>query len=845
MSVDGIINEQYTNFVGKDGFYWWVGEVEDNQDPLNLGRVKTRVLNYYTRPLGGSADDLPTEDLPWATVLQGTDQAGNDGQGQSSGQLQPGAIVMGFFLDGESAQMPIVMGVLRIQKGAGGEAAGESKKFLFSGKEIPDGSQVNASTAIPGGPANGTTVGRDTSGSNAPSLPGKDATGNTIPPAHTGPNSMGTQIPGSVSGNPQKPAQPEADAPIPAASGTGGPWKTLEYQLKFLIQDLVDTATNLVKSEDGNFLNVVENKIVTAQELMGKIRNFLSAVFAQVVSAIRLQIDELVQKIEKADFITTFLGIPSTTFAIIQSAISALLSLICGLDSQIVGFINAPVQSLLNILNGYLDGAISAAEAAIKSVEEMIDSILCGVGSILSQALQVIQTVSQIVDGVGKAKEIIDGWKKGSEIFNGKFDFNKLSFENIVQILTILMTLFNFGCDRKADGGEDTVGWFPFFGTTSCTPQALAALPLGSGRKGCGGTGSGSFLDSFFDEASPYLTAAQTFINGAYTMQMGTPGREATIQRTASGTTHTSIRANNSQLAEHKAKEAVNKQTKGKDISEQDKQKAIQKYKKKNSGKNSDNGNLVADHISYGGNLTQSVPEDDCKTVGGDYCRTINGDYRLKITGDCHIEVGGGFFLNAQGAPKQADNKGKDGKTKDKIQKHTMSFGSDLDIITNGANLKLQSTQLSLGGREVHVTGSSFKNDCKLQTLGCGEFIVNAGNAVTINATTMLQNINFLPPKPGLGSYLVNVGGPVTFTQIPGGATKIPPFAVTTPGPFTVTCAAGGALFTVGAGAFTATVKAGAIALTASAAITATAKGAMTLTAGAAMVCTAKVIKLN
>ena len=45
-SIDGIINEPSVNFVGKDGFFWWVGEVEDKEDPMELGRVKVRVLRY-------------------------------------------------------------------------------------------------------------------------------------------------------------------------------------------------------------------------------------------------------------------------------------------------------------------------------------------------------------------------------------------------------------------------------------------------------------------------------------------------------------------------------------------------------------------------------------------------------------------------------------------------------------------------------------------------------------------------------------------------------------------------------------------------------------------------------
>jgi hypothetical protein len=50
------------NFMGKDGFQWFVGVVEDRQDPKHLGRVRIRCLGYHTEDLV----KLPTSDLPWA-----------------------------------------------------------------------------------------------------------------------------------------------------------------------------------------------------------------------------------------------------------------------------------------------------------------------------------------------------------------------------------------------------------------------------------------------------------------------------------------------------------------------------------------------------------------------------------------------------------------------------------------------------------------------------------------------------------------------------------------------------------------------------------------------------------
>ena len=37
-----------TDFMGRDGFIWFAGVVEDRQDPLKLGRVRVRCLGYHT-----------------------------------------------------------------------------------------------------------------------------------------------------------------------------------------------------------------------------------------------------------------------------------------------------------------------------------------------------------------------------------------------------------------------------------------------------------------------------------------------------------------------------------------------------------------------------------------------------------------------------------------------------------------------------------------------------------------------------------------------------------------------------------------------------------------------------
>ena len=96
------------NFMGKDGFTWFVGVVEDRQDPKTLGRVRVRCLGYHTEDL----DRIPTADLPWAHVMNPITSATVSGVGQTPLGLVEGSWVIGFFQDHGDAQMPIIIGSL-------------------------------------------------------------------------------------------------------------------------------------------------------------------------------------------------------------------------------------------------------------------------------------------------------------------------------------------------------------------------------------------------------------------------------------------------------------------------------------------------------------------------------------------------------------------------------------------------------------------------------------------------------------------------------------------------------------------------------------------------------------
>jgi len=97
-----------SEFMGKNGFQWFVGVVEDRKDPKTLGRLRVRCLGYHTEGL----DKLPTSDLPWAHVMNPITSATVSGLGQSPLGAVEGTWVVGFFQDGSDAQQPIIIGTL-------------------------------------------------------------------------------------------------------------------------------------------------------------------------------------------------------------------------------------------------------------------------------------------------------------------------------------------------------------------------------------------------------------------------------------------------------------------------------------------------------------------------------------------------------------------------------------------------------------------------------------------------------------------------------------------------------------------------------------------------------------
>lgn len=107
-----------SNILGKDGFVWWIGRVahpqywRDTNIALSVSgemaqRCKVRIIGYH--PWDST---LKEEDLPWAHILMDPITGSGQGGRGVTNALVGGETCVGFFLDGEDGQQPVIIGLL-------------------------------------------------------------------------------------------------------------------------------------------------------------------------------------------------------------------------------------------------------------------------------------------------------------------------------------------------------------------------------------------------------------------------------------------------------------------------------------------------------------------------------------------------------------------------------------------------------------------------------------------------------------------------------------------------------------------------------------------------------------
>ena len=366
-----------SGIIGKDGFVWWIGRVakRDTWFRENLGnafsgeqgfRCKVRIIGYH--PFD---DKLKEEDLPWAQVM--LDAASGNAANGSTMLLQGGETCVGFFLDGEDAQQPVIIGLLHrnanVKESTDDELKRKEGETQFKNAPLYTGNKI---------PSTNRPSSKPKSLPQIPALPGTSTVEGTTNKAFClwsdGPSSAAAAF--EIKNT--KPVR------IPSRCSND-----LIGGITRIIQDFIAIVNTLEKSI-GQFIDPLLNEIVDIANTIKNIAGQIGGIVKQIINSIRDGIIKCLISLFKK-----FLGLQkktdpthSLTGPVLQKATKTLLQQIfCIFEKLIDVMIDFVIKMLENMINGVINPTICAAEQAVSGIlaklmsliEELLEPILSGV----------------------------------------------------------------------------------------------------------------------------------------------------------------------------------------------------------------------------------------------------------------------------------------------------------------------------------------------------------------------------------------------------------------------------------------------------------------------------------
>ena len=611
-----------TDYLGRDGYTWWIGEVESNKDPSKLGRVQVRILGWYTGHKAKQAytKEMPTKVLPWAQVLLPCDKAQTKSAGTTT-ELQPGAWVMGFFLDGDEAQLPIVLGAFRgfqvkedpkKKTTAADGSVAEELKTETPGKKDLAGNERNDGNPFPK---------KQTSTPPDPTGSGQEEARGAISAAEE-------TLPGNVDGNPTKPPVEKQSI----ADGVAGPsGQGFNTDLERMLTELGNMASMLA-SGPGGFISLATGKKVAGDKVMehmGKIMNFLAGGIAGILAPLKELLAKLIAEVvgKIVQIISSF--VPLVVINTIMMFLEMIFDIFCMKKPMWLGLVQAAISDVSAFANNIATQIVDKIADKLKGVDSAVKGVTNRILSGITNTMNRVKDIAgDVIAAVDMAKGIAGAARNLGEtvqmIF--EFDFTSLNWAGLIKLLFALLSMFfKKDCGRSIKRPRSK-SWFPLIGTTECDniQEAIVGTPYSSFDDAITGSGSGgSYIDKMFTAINTDLMEVQTFLNGSKKINDATPGVEKQIEQGPGGVT--------------------------------DFQDA--------------HGNV---HKNVPNNETKITGRDKCETIKGNYVLTVEGDFYLKVMGNYHEEVTGAKNDNASQGP-QAKSKGSSKKA-DKVEAK-----SDLD----------------------------------------------------------------------------------------------------------------------------------------------------------------------
>ena len=448
-----------TNYLGKDGFIWWLGQVADakswkaqalhanfqdstKKDKNWPERCKVRIIGYHSfRTI-----ELEDKDLPWAHIMM--DPAFGSGQGGDgiSNNINGGEVCFGFFLDGDDAQQPVVVGLLHRHRMV--ENFPNDKDFAFrpfTGHpgDVPSTKREKIKDTLPGQAASPIT---ETLANAYPGI------------AYTDSNyTFNTDLNLGVNYNSFNPSLQFGDKIWNANenlahlaflkkvtftySKPSGCRDNMIGQITQILQDFIGF-TNGIQKFANVYIDPILNEVVDIGNSIKSVANSIGGIIRLIVNSIRGAITKCIIALFKK-FIGLFVPPPQQTI-VAETTKTILDKLYCLFEKLLPEIISTITELLGNMVDSVFNAPICAVEqwtagvltTVMSSIESSIDTIISGISwltgglssvfSVLNQASSLASKIysfigcdslkcvapSQWVSTIGPSNVDSDNWSK-------------------------------------------------------------------------------------------------------------------------------------------------------------------------------------------------------------------------------------------------------------------------------------------------------------------------------------------------------------------------------------------------------------------------------------------------
>ena len=432
-----------SNYIGKDGFSWWIGQVakkdtwEKGSQFSNQGdwaaRCKVRIVGYHSF----DGDVLADEDLPWAQIM--LDPSFGSAQGGIGGtiNLKGGETCFGFFLDSDDGQQPVVIGLLYRSDGVKNlqtedvvkkEKSSKFKPFTGHPGNNPPSTQRNIrgekeiDQADPkNSPKETTPVPKDLVNLAYTTDLGFNIDGVSVAPQ------FGDQIAGVFKDIPASSTNAigAAFSKRPAFIKPNGCQNNLIGQITQGLQDFI-AVTNGLDQYLGAFIDPVLNEIVDigqsiancARQIGGVVKliinNLRNTIFKCITWAFRKLVGLVVPPPQQTVVLEVLKKILDVIFCILEKLPAGIIDFIQGLLGDLASNnINSPVCAVEQWTAGILAKVMDSIENALSAIMSGIGWLTGGlstVSGILNQASSLASQIFSFLECTGLACETPSVW---------------------------------------------------------------------------------------------------------------------------------------------------------------------------------------------------------------------------------------------------------------------------------------------------------------------------------------------------------------------------------------------------------------------------------------------------